>query len=285
MDLSDLVDISTTDEWRRLAEHYSDLRNRHLRDLFADDPERGRRMTLAVADLLLDYSKHRVTDETLSLLAAVARRAGVEALRDAMFAGEHINTTEDRAVGHVALRMPRGSHFEIDGRDVVPDVHQVLDRMAKVAGRIRSGEWTGQTGQPIATVINIGIGGSDLGPAMAYQALADFKAENLSCRFVSNVDPIDLYQKTHDLDPATTLFVVSSKTFTTLETLTNATAARRLVARRARTPATRRWPVTSSRSRPTAKASPSSGSTPTTCSNSGSGSAAATRSIPPSASP
>ncbi|MGA8726428.1 MAG: glucose-6-phosphate isomerase [Acidimicrobiales bacterium] len=228
MDLSgDLVDISTTDEWRRLAEHYSDLRNRHLRELFADDPDRGRRMTLAVADLLLDYSKHRVTDETLSLLAAVARRAGVEELRDAMFAGEHINTTENRAVGHVALRMPRGSHFEIDGRDVVPDVHEVLDRMAKVAGRIRSGEWTGQTGQPIETVINIGIGGSDLGPAMAYQALADFKAENLTCRFVSNVDPIDLYQKTHDLDPATTLFVVSSKTFTTLETLTNATAARR----------------------------------------------------------
>jgi glucose-6-phosphate isomerase len=227
MDLSgDLVDISTTDEWRRLAEHYSDLRNRHLRELFSDDPDRGRRMTLAVADLLLDYSKHRVTDETLSLLAAVARRAGVEALRDAMFAGEHINTTENRAVGHVALRMPRGSHFEIDGRDVVPDVHEVLDRMARVAGRIRSGEWTGQTGRPIATVINIGIGGSDLGPAMAYQALADFKAENLSCRFVSNVDPIDLYQKTHDLDPATTLFVVSSKTFTTLETLTNATAAR-----------------------------------------------------------
>ena len=228
MDLNGgLVDISTTDEWRRLAEHYSDLRNRHLRELFADDPDRGRRMTLAVADLLLDYSKHRVTDETLSLLAAVARRAGVEELRDAMFAGEHINTTENRAVGHVALRMPRGSHFEIDGRDVVPDVHEVLDRMAKVAGRIRSGEWTGQTGQPIETVINIGIGGSDLGPAMAYQALADFKAENLTCRFVSNVDPIDLYQKTHDLDPATTLFVVSSKTFTTLETLTNATAARR----------------------------------------------------------
>jgi glucose-6-phosphate isomerase len=227
MDLSgNLVDVSTTDEWRRLAEHYSDLRNRHLRELFADDPDRGRRMTLAVADLLLDYSKHRVTDETLALLSAVARRAGVEALRDAMFAGEHINTTENRAVGHVALRMPRGSTFEIDGRDVVPDVHEVLDRMAKVSGWIRSGEWTGQTGQPIATVINIGIGGSDLGPAMAYEALADFKAENLSCRFVSNVDPIDLYQKTHDLDPATTLFVVSSKTFTTLETLTNATAAR-----------------------------------------------------------
>jgi glucose-6-phosphate isomerase len=228
MDLTgDLLDVVTTDEWRRLAEHYSELRNRHLRDLFAEDPGRGSRMTLSAADLVLDISKHRVTGDTLTLLAAVARRAGVEALRDAMFAGQHINTTEDRAVGHVALRMPRGSQFEIDGRNVVPDVHQVLDRMAKVADRIRSGEWTGQTGLPIETVVNIGIGGSDLGPAMAYEALADYSAKHLSCRFVSNVDPIDLYQKTHDLDPARTLFVVSSKTFTTLETLTNATAARR----------------------------------------------------------
>ena len=227
MDLTgDLVDVSTTDEWRRLTEHYAVLRDRHLRELFAEDPDRGSRMTLSAADLLVDISKHRVTDETLSLLTAVARRAGVEQLRDAMFAGEHINTTEKRAVGHVALRMPRGSRFEIDGRDVVPDVHEVLDRMAGVAGRIRSGEWKGQTGLTIRTVVNIGIGGSDLGPAMAYEALADYAAENLECRFVSNVDPIDLYQKTHDLDPARTLFVVSSKTFTTLETLTNATAAR-----------------------------------------------------------
>jgi glucose-6-phosphate isomerase len=228
MDLTgDLVDVRDTDEWRRLAANYSDLRDRHLRDFFAEDPGRGGRMTLAAGDLALDISKHRVTDETLSLLAGVARRAGVEALRDAMFAGEHINTSENRAVGHVALRMPRDSLFEIDGRNVVPDVHEVLDRMGNVAGRIRSGEWTGYTGQTIETVVNIGIGGSDLGPAMAYEALADYAAENLSCRFVSNIDPIDLYQKTHDLDPARTLFVVSSKTFTTLETLTNAAAARR----------------------------------------------------------
>jgi glucose-6-phosphate isomerase len=228
MDLTnDLVDISSTGEWQRLAEHYEGLRERHLRELFAEDPGRGDRMTLSAADLVVDISKHRVTDETLSLLTAVARRAGVVELRDAMFAGEHINTTENRAVGHVALRMPRGSRFEIDGKDVVPEVHEVLDRMAGVAGRIRSGEWTGQTGLPISTVVNIGIGGSDLGPAMAYEALADYAAENLTCRFVSNVDPIDLYQKTRDLDPARTLFVVSSKTFTTLETMTNATAARR----------------------------------------------------------
>ncbi len=226
MDLTgDLVDVSTTDEWRRLAEHHAGLRNRHLRELFAEDPDRGSRMTLSAADLLLDISKHRVTDETVSLLAGVARSAGVEELRDAMFAGEHINTTENRAVAHVALRTPRGSRFEIDGHDVVPDVHEVLDRMAEVAGRIRSGAWTGHTGLAITTVVNIGIGGSDLGPAMAYEALLDY-ADDVACRFVSNVDPVDLYQKTHDLDPARTLFVVSSKTFTTLETLTNARAAR-----------------------------------------------------------
>jgi glucose-6-phosphate isomerase len=221
-----VVDVAGEVEWLRLVEHFEDIRHRHLRDLFADDPERGRRMTVAAGDLYLDYSKHRATDETMAALMAVARRARVEERRDAMFAGQHINTTEDRAVLHVALRMPRDAHLEVDGRDVVADVHQVLDRMGTVATAIRSGAWTGATGQRIAAVVNIGIGGSDLGPAMAYTALRDYADPGIECRFVSNIDPVDLYNQTHDLDPAETLFVVSSKTFTTLETLTNAAAAR-----------------------------------------------------------
>ncbi len=221
------VDIPATDEWRRLTDHFELVRHRHLRQLFADDPDRGVRMTAAAGDLYLDYSKHRITGEALGALLAVARRAGVEERRDAMFAGRHINTTEDRAVLHVALRMPKGSRLEVDGRDVVSDVHQVLDRMGTVAEAIRSGEWTGHTGRRITAVVNIGIGGSDLGPAMAYEALRDYAIPDIECRFVSNIDPVDLYNKTHDLDPASTLFVVSSKTFTTLETLTNAAAARR----------------------------------------------------------
>jgi glucose-6-phosphate isomerase len=221
-----VVDVAGEVEWLRLVEHFEDIRHRHLRDLFADDPGRGTRMTLEAGDLFLDYSKHRATDETMGLLMAVARRAGVEERRDAMFAGQHINTTEDRAVLHVALRMPRGSHLEADGRDVVADVHEVLDRMGTVATAIRSGAWTGATGKRIAAVVNIGIGGSDLGPAMAYAALRDYADPGIECRFVSNIDPVDLYNQTHDLDPAETLFVVSSKTFTTLETLTNAAAAR-----------------------------------------------------------
>jgi glucose-6-phosphate isomerase len=219
-------DITATSEWRLLAGHFDKVRDEHLRDLFATDPERGSRMTAGAADLRLDYSKHRVTDETLSALMAVARAAGVEERRDAMFAGQHINTTEDRAVLHVALRMPRDAHLTVDGEDVVAEVHQVLDRMGEVARRIRSGEWTGHTGQRISAVVNIGIGGSDLGPAMAHEALLDYADPDITCRFVSNVDPVDLYNKTRDLDPAGTLFVVSSKTFTTLETLTNAAAAR-----------------------------------------------------------
>jgi glucose-6-phosphate isomerase len=222
-----VVDTLVTAEWQRLAGHFESIRHRHLRQLFAEDPDRGTKMTVTAADLYLDYSKHRATDETLSALMALARRAGVEEHRDAMFAGRHINTTEDRAVLHVVLRMPRGARLEVDGQDVVAGVHQVLDRMGEVAESIRSGQWTGYTGRRISAVVNIGIGGSDLGPAMAYEALRDYAIPDIECRFVSNIDPVDLYHKTHDLDPATTLFVVSSKTFTTLETLTNAAAARR----------------------------------------------------------
>ncbi len=223
------TDVTATEEWARLAVHAEAMRPRHLRELFADEPGRAEAMTLEAGDLVLDYSKHRVTAETLGLLAAVARRAGLEALRDAMFAGSHVNTTEDRAVLHVALRLPRGATLEVDGQDVPADVHAVLDRMGEAARRIRSGEWTGCTGRRIAAVVNIGIGGSDLGPAMAAEALADYAQPGMTTRFVSNVDPVDLVAKTADLDPATTLFVVSSKTFTTLETLTNARAARQWV--------------------------------------------------------
>jgi glucose-6-phosphate isomerase len=221
-----VVDVAGTVEWLRLVEHFEDVRHRHLRQFFADDPDRGTGMTATAGDLYLDYSKHRVTDETMAALMAVARVAGVEERRDAMFAGRHINTTEDRAVLHVALRMPRGTSLEVDGHDVVADVHQVLDRMGAVAESIRTGAWTGATGERITAVVNIGIGGSDLGPAMAHEALRDYALPEIECRFVSNIDPIDLYNKTHDLDPASTLFVVCSKTFTTLETLTNAAAAK-----------------------------------------------------------
>ncbi|HEX3981612.1 MAG TPA: glucose-6-phosphate isomerase, partial [Acidimicrobiales bacterium] len=223
------VDVASTEEWERLVVQYQSVRDRHLRQLFADEPDRGTSMTVGAGDLVLDYSKHRVTGESMAALMAVARRSGVEERRDAMFAGRHINTTEERAVLHVALRMPRGTRLEVDGRDVVADVHEVLDRMGSVASAIRSGAWTGATGARITAVVNIGIGGSDLGPAMAYEALRDYARPDIDCRFVSNIDPVDLYHKTHDLDPARTLFVVSSKTFTTLETLTNAAAARQWV--------------------------------------------------------
>jgi glucose-6-phosphate isomerase len=222
-----LVDLPATEEWRRLVTHFEVIRDRHLRELFAEDPDRGSSMTVTAGDLTLDYSKHRATGETMAALMEVARRAGVEARRDAMFAGRHINTTEDRAVLHVALRMPEGARLVVDGQDVVGDVHRVLDRMASVASRLRSGQWTGSTGRRITAVVNIGIGGSDLGPAMAHEALQDSTTPDIDFRFVSNIDPVDLYHKTHDLDPAQTLFVVCSKTFTTLETLTNANAARR----------------------------------------------------------
>ena len=220
------MDLTATHEWKALAAHYEEISPRHLRDLFAGDPQRAERMTAAAADLVLDYSKHRVTDETLRLLMALARIAGVEERRDAMFRGEHINTTEDRAVLHVALRIPPGTALEVDGQDVTGDVHRVLAKMGVLSERIRNGTWTGATGKRIAAVVNIGIGGSDLGPAMAALALGDYAQPGLTSRFVSNVDPVDLYAAVHDLDPASTLFVVSSKTFTTLETLTNAAAAR-----------------------------------------------------------
>ena len=220
------MDIIATPQWTALGAHYEEISTRHLRQLFADDPERAERMTAGAADLVLDYSKQRATDETLRLLYEVARAARVEEHRDAMFAGEHINSTEDRAVLHVALRMPPGSTLQVDGQDVVGDVQAVLDKMGDLSDRIRNGDWTGATGKRIAAVVNIGIGGSDLGPAMATLALADYAEPGLTSRFVSNVDPIDLYAATQGLDPETTLFVISSKTFTTLETLTNATAAR-----------------------------------------------------------
>jgi glucose-6-phosphate isomerase len=202
------------------------MRDVHLRRLFADDPGRAARFTATGAGLFLDYSKHRITDETLSLLLDLARAAGVESRRDAMFAGERINVTEDRAVLHTALRAPAGERVLVDGHDVVPDVHAVLDRMSSFALRVRGGDWTGFTGRRIRNVINIGIGGSDLGPAMATEALRHYSERSMRFRFVSNVDGTDLREATTDLDPAETLFIVSSKTFGTLETLTNARSAR-----------------------------------------------------------
>jgi glucose-6-phosphate isomerase len=224
--MTDLVDIATTPEWAALATHYEATGQVHLRELFEGDPTRAERMTVEGADLVLDYSKHRVTDQTMTLLMDLARRAGVEERRSAMFAGQHINTTEDRAVLHVALRFPTSEALLVDGQNVTKDVHAVLAQMGDVSDQIRSGTWTGATGKRITTVVNIGIGGSDLGPAMAYEALLDSAGPDIACRFVSNIDPVDLYNKTHDLDPASTLFVICSKTFTTLETLTNAAAAK-----------------------------------------------------------
>jgi glucose-6-phosphate isomerase len=216
-----------TPAWHALAAHHGVLVDKHLRDLFATDSDRGTRLTAEAGDLFLDYSKNRVTDETMTLLLAVAEAAGVQARAEAMFKGEHINVTEDRAVLHVALRMPRDASLVVDGQDVVADVHEVLDRMAAFCTSVRDGSWTGATGKRIRNVVNIGIGGSDLGPAMAYEALLDFSDRSIQCRFVSNVDGNDVWEATHDLDPAETLVIVSSKTFTTIETITNATSARR----------------------------------------------------------
>jgi glucose-6-phosphate isomerase len=212
--------------WRVLERHFGEVREAHLRDLFAADPERGERLIADGAGLHLDFSKNRITDETVMLLGELARERGVEARREAMFAGEHINVSEDRAVLHVALRMPRERSLIVDGVDVVREVHGTLDRMADFAERIRSGEWTGHTGRPIRNVVNVGIGGSDLGPTMAYEALRHFSRREMTFRFVSNVDGTDFAESTRDLDPEETLFVISSKTFTTLETMTNARTAR-----------------------------------------------------------
>ncbi|MGW6136651.1 glucose-6-phosphate isomerase [Streptomyces sp. NPDC055140] len=213
-------------EWTALAKHREELEDVQLRELFAADPARGSDYTLQVGDLHVDYSKHLVTDETLRLLRELAATTDVFGLRDAMFRGEKINTTEDRAVLHTALRAPRDAVIEVDGVDVVPQVHAVLDKMAAFADKVRSGEWTGHTGKRIKNVVNIGIGGSDLGPAMAYEVLRSFTDRGLTVRFVSNVDGADLHEAVRDLDPAETLFVIASKTFTTIETITNATSAR-----------------------------------------------------------
>ncbi len=218
--------IETTPEWAALEAHHAEQAGVHLRDLFREDPARGERLTLEAADLYLDYSKHLVTDETIALLLALADRAGLRDRIEDMFRGERINVTEDRPALHVALRAPRGEVIEVDGHDVVPDVHEVLDRMSAFSERVRGGDWTGATGETIRAVVNIGIGGSDLGPAMATDALTDFSRRDMTFRFVSNVDGTDIAEATRDLEPARTLFIVSSKTFTTLETLTNAGSAR-----------------------------------------------------------
>ncbi|MBV2154057.1 glucose-6-phosphate isomerase [Kitasatospora sp. SUK 42] len=218
--------LDRTPQWAALAKHRTELGETHLRELFAADPERGRRYTLQVGDLHVDYAKHLVTDETLELLRELAAATGVAELRDAMFRGEKINNTEHRAVLHTALRAPRDAVIEVDGENVVPAVHAVLDKMAGFADRVRSGEWTGHTGKRIRTVVNIGIGGSDLGPAMAYEVLRSYARRDLDVRFVSNVDGADLHEAVRDLDPAETLFIVASKTFTTIETITNAVSAR-----------------------------------------------------------
>ena len=212
--------------WGALAAHYGTVRGRHLRELFAADPRRGERMVLEAAGIVLDYAKNRVTDETLRLLVRLAEESGLRERIDAMFRGERINATEGRAVLHVALRAPRGASIVVDGENVVPRVHAVLDRMAAFSDRVRAGEWRGHTGARIRNVVNVGIGGSDLGPVMAYEALRAYSDRAMTFRFVSNVDATDFVEATRDLDPAATLFVIASKTFTTLETMTNARSAR-----------------------------------------------------------
>ena len=212
--------------WKALEAHHRNIRTVHLRELFARDPGRGERLTAEAAGLYLDYSKNRIADDTLPLLVSLAEESGLRARIDAMFRGEPINVSEKRAVLHVALRAPRGASLQVDGRNVVPDVHAVLDRMTVFANRLRGGEWKGHTGQRITNVVNIGIGGSDLGPVMAYEALRHYSDRGLTFRFVSNIDGTDFAEAVRDLDPAATLFIVSSKTFTTLETMTNARTAR-----------------------------------------------------------
>src|SRR6516164_6634345 len=213
-------------EWKAVKAHYDGIRNLHLRKLFADDPRRGEQMTAEAAGIYLDYSKNRITEQTVKLLLDLAEAVGLRGRIDAMFRGEKINVSERRAVLHVALRAPRGTSILVDGENVVPAVHAVLDRMAEFANQVRGGDWKGHTGKRIRNVVNIGIGGSDLGPVMAYEALKHYSDRAMTFRFVSNVDGTDLAEAVHDLDAAETLFIVSSKTFTTLETMTNARAAR-----------------------------------------------------------
>ena len=213
--------------WNALAAHHRQIKGLHLRELFAKDPKRGERLAAEAAGVYLDYSKNRITDETLNLLLQLAEEAGLRARTDAMFSGEKINASEKRAVLHIALRTPKGQSIQVDGENVVPGVHAVLERMADFSNRVRGGTWLGHTGRRIRNVINIGIGGSDLGPVMAYEALKYYSDRAMTFRFVSNVDATDFAEATRDLDPAETLFIVSSKTFTTLETMTNAHSARR----------------------------------------------------------
>src|ERR1700740_2560017 len=212
--------------WKALTAHYKAVAKVHLRELFADDPQRGERIAIEDVGLYLDYSKNRVTDETLKLLVQLAEESGLRARIDAMFRGDKINITENRAVLHTALRAPKGASMLVDGKNVVPEVHAVLDKMADFSDRVRNGEWKGHTGKRIRNVINIGIGGSDLGPVMAYEALRYYSERSMTFRFVSNVDGTDFAEAVEGLDPAETLFIVSSKTFTTLETMTNAQTAR-----------------------------------------------------------
>jgi glucose-6-phosphate isomerase len=212
--------------WKKLQTHYKKISGAHLRNLFAEDPQRGERMTAEAAGIFLDYSKNRITDETLKLLIKLAKESGLRARIDAMFRGDKINVTEKRAVLHVALRAPKSESIMVDGADVVPEVHQVLDKMSAFSNRVRSGEWKGHTGKRVRNIVNIGIGGSDLGPVMAYEALKHYSDRNLNFLFVSNVDGTDIAEAVRDLDAAETLFIVSSKTFTTMETMTNAHSAR-----------------------------------------------------------
>jgi glucose-6-phosphate isomerase len=225
-ELSHTRPTSQRGTWRALEQHYQSMRGRHLRDLFATDPARGERMTAEAAGVFLDYSKNRVDDATLGLLVELAEQSGLRSRIEAMFRGEKINVTENRAVLHIALRAPGGASIVIDGKNVVPEVHAVLDKMAAFADRVRSGQWKGHTGKRIRNVVNIGIGGSDLGPVMAYEALKYYSDRAMTFRFVSNVDGTDFIEATRDLDAAETLFIISSKTFTTLETMTNAQSAR-----------------------------------------------------------
>jgi len=224
--MSTMNDITQTAEWRALQEHFDKTRDVHMRDLFAADTTRGETMTLQAVDLYLDFSKNRIDGETIRLLIALAESAGLRDRIEAMFTGERINVTEDRSVLHVALRAAETESIYVDGEDVVPRVHEVLRKLSAFAERVRSGAWKGVTGRRIRSIVNIGIGGSDLGPAMAYEALRDFTDRSMTFRFVSNVDGTDIWEATQDLDPAETLFIVSSKTFSTIETLTNATTAR-----------------------------------------------------------
>src|SRR5216110_2796863 len=221
-----MLPLTARPAWKALQAHYEKIRDFHLRTLFADDAKRGERLTAEAVGVFLDYSKNRVTDDTLALLRRLAEECGLRERIDAMFRGDKINVTEARAVLHVALRAPRGASIIVDGKNVVPEVHAVLDAMADFATRVRSGAWKGHTGKRIRNVVNIGIGGSDLGPVMAYEALKHYSERALTFRFVSNVDGTDFAEASRDLDPGETLFIVSSKTFTTLETMTNAQSAR-----------------------------------------------------------